>query len=110
MQVSVIIPVYNAENFVSQAVESCLMQPETGEIILVEDASPDKSLEVYEKLESKYRKVRLFRKNDRQNVGAGASPVRLVRCSGPCRWRMQSVPDCIRKCVAPVQLKGLHNY
>ena len=85
MQVSVIIPVYNAEKFVAQAVESCLMQPETGEVILVEDASPDKSLAVCEKLESKYRKVRLFRNNDRQNLGAGASRNRGIR-EATCKY------------------------
>ena len=35
MKVSVIIPVYNAADYVQQAVESALSQPETGEVILV---------------------------------------------------------------------------
>ena len=37
MQISVIIPVYNAAAYVTQAVESALEQPETAEVLLIED-------------------------------------------------------------------------
>jgi len=73
MKVSVIIPVYNAEKYVREAVESALNQPETGEIILVEDASPDNSLEVCQQLEKESSKVRVLRHEDGKNKGAGAS-------------------------------------
>lgn len=73
MQVSIIIPVYNAVDFVRQSVESALMQPETEEVILVEDGSPDNSLEVCKQLAVKYAKVHLFRHPDGGNYGAGAT-------------------------------------
>jgi glycosyltransferase involved in cell wall biosynthesis len=73
MLVSVIIPVYNAESYVRQAVESALAQPETGEVILIEDASPDDSLQVCQELVERYDKVKLFRHPDGKNHGAGAS-------------------------------------
>lgn len=73
MQVSVIIPVYNAEKYVREAVESALAQPETGEVILVEDASPDNALQVCKELEKEYSKVKLFQHPEGQNCGAGAS-------------------------------------
>jgi glycosyltransferase involved in cell wall biosynthesis len=73
MEVSVIIPVYRAAEFVKQAVESALMQPETAEIILVEDGSPDNSWEVCQKLAEANPKVQLFRHPDGKNHGAGAS-------------------------------------
>ncbi|HQC07658.1 MAG TPA: glycosyltransferase, partial [Kaistella chaponensis] len=41
MKISVITPVYNAEKYIAQAVESVLQFPEVWEIILVEDQSPD---------------------------------------------------------------------
>ena len=72
-QVSVIIPVYNAASFVTQAVESALSQPETAEVILVEDGSPDGSLEVCQELAEKYEKVRLLQHPGGVNKGAGAS-------------------------------------
>lgn len=73
MQVSVIIPVYNAEKFVRQAVESALALPETSEVILVEDCSTDGSLSVCQALEEEYPKVKLFCQPDGRNKGAGAS-------------------------------------
>ncbi|HQJ32779.1 MAG TPA: glycosyltransferase [Anaerolineaceae bacterium] len=73
MQISVIIPVYNAEDFVTLAVESALAQPETGEVILIEDGSPDNSLTICQELEEKYNKVRLLRHPHGRNKGAAAS-------------------------------------
>jgi len=71
--VSVIIPIYNAARFVTEAVESALAQPETAEVILIEDGSLDDSLAVCQTLAEKYDKVRLFRHPDGKNHGAGAS-------------------------------------
>lgn len=72
-QVSVIIPVYNAAAYVTQAVESALAQPETAEVLLIEDGSPDGALEVCEELAGKYDKVMLLRHPNGENCGAGAS-------------------------------------
>jgi len=73
MKISVIIPVYNAAQYVAQAVESSLSQPETAEIILVEDGSPDESLSVCAGLATQHEKVRLLRHPKGENRGAGAS-------------------------------------
>jgi len=73
MQISVIIPVYNAASFVTQAVESALSQPETAEVILIEDGSTDGSLQVCQKLAEKYEKVRLLQHPSGVNKGAGSS-------------------------------------
>lgn len=71
--ISVIIPVYNAEKFVAKAVESALQFPEVKEVLLIEDGSPDDALKVCKKLESQHRKVRLLQHPDKGNHGAGAS-------------------------------------
>lgn len=73
MQVSVLIPVYNAAEYVRQAVESALAQPEVAEVILVEDSSPDDSLAVCEELAAKYPVVHLHRHPNGKNRGAAAS-------------------------------------
>lgn len=73
MKISAIVPVYNAAMYVTQAVDSALSQPETGEVILVEDGSPDNSLEVCQQLAQKYEKVRLLQHPGGVNKGAGAS-------------------------------------
>ena len=73
MNVSVIIPVYNAERFIVSAVESALAQSETAEVILIEDNSPDNALEVCKGLEERHAKVRLLRHEGGVNRGAGES-------------------------------------
>lgn len=73
MNISVIIPVYNAERHLVLAVESALNQAETAEVILVEDKSPDNCLELCQQLEAKHSKVRLVRHADGGNHGAGVS-------------------------------------
>ena len=73
MEISVIIPVFNAASFVTQAVESALAQPETAEVILVEDGSPDSSLKVCQQLAQNYEKVKLLKHPGGVNKGAGAS-------------------------------------
>ncbi len=73
MKVSVITPVYNAAQFVTQSVESALEQPETAEVLLIEDNSTDNSLAVCEALAARYDKVRLLRHPNGENRGAGAS-------------------------------------
>jgi len=50
MEVSVVIPVYNAAKFLTQTVLSALEQSETSEVILIEDGSTDNSLQVCIKL------------------------------------------------------------
>lgn len=73
MAVSVIIPVYNAAPYVEQAVLSALEQPETGEVLLIEDGSPDGSLAVCQRLAQTHRKVRLLQHAGGGNRGAGAT-------------------------------------
>lgn len=74
MKISVITPVYNAEKYITQAVESALQFEEVYEVILVEDQSPDNALEVCKTLVAKYpERVRLYQHPDKGNHGAGAS-------------------------------------
>ncbi|MCX8533620.1 glycosyltransferase family 2 protein [Chryseobacterium luquanense] len=73
MKISVIIPVYNAEKFITQAVESALQFDDVFEVILVEDQSPDNALEVCKNLSVKFSRVKLFQHPDKKNHGAGAS-------------------------------------
>ncbi len=72
-QVSVIIPVYNAEKFVVKAVESAVNLKEVTEIILVEDASSDNSLTICQLLENRFEKVKLIQHTDKANHGEAAS-------------------------------------
>ena len=73
MNISVIIPVYNAAAFLEKAVHSALQFEEVKEIILVEDRSTDDSLTLCKKLSSENSKIKLFQHSDLGNHGAGAS-------------------------------------
>lgn len=73
MKISIVIPVFNAAPYVTQAIESALAQPETAEVILVEDGSTDDSLAVCEQLAAKYDRVHLYQHPGGNNFGEGAS-------------------------------------
>ena len=73
MQVSVVIPVYNAEKYLVKAVESALSQKYVHELILVEDNSPDKCLELCRRLERSNSKVKVIRHPGGENLGAAES-------------------------------------
>ncbi|MET3535531.1 glycosyltransferase family 2 protein [Chryseobacterium limigenitum] len=73
MQISVIIPVYNASEFLEKAVDSALQFDEVQEIVLVEDKSTDNSLEICQKLVVKNSKIKLYQHPDKGNHGAGAT-------------------------------------
>lgn len=73
MKVSVIIPVYNAEEYLQETINSVISLSETGEVILVEDGSKDDSFRLCEKLANKHKKIKLFTHEKRQNKGASAS-------------------------------------
>ena len=73
LNISVIIPVYNAAAFLSKAVESALQFEEVKEILLIEDCSTDDSLKVCQELTSEHSRVQLFQHPDKGNHGAGAT-------------------------------------
>lgn len=73
MKISVITPVYNAEKYITQAVESALQFEEVYEVILIEDKSPDNALQICKELTEKYDRVKLYQHPDKGNHGAGAT-------------------------------------
>lgn len=73
MNISVIIPVYNAVNFIEKAVNSALLHDEVKEVILVEDGGADGALETCRKLAANNSKIKLFQHKNGVNKGAGAS-------------------------------------
>jgi len=61
--VSIVIPCYRGEKYLAQAIESCLAQtyPEL-EVIVVDDASPDRCAEIAQNYSQKDTRVRLIRR------------------------------------------------
>ena len=71
--VTVVIPVYKADKFIHRAVENILIQPEVTELILMEDGSPDNSLEICRALEKKHSIIKVFQHEGGVNRGAAAT-------------------------------------
>jgi len=71
--ISVIIPVYQAEKFIEEAVKSCAFFDEVGEVLLIEDGSTDGSLNECQRIVQYIEKVKLFCHKDNENRGPSAS-------------------------------------
>lgn len=71
MKFSVIIPVYNCENYISRCVSSVIEQVYTNfEIILVDDGSTDKSLEICEHWAKLDKRIKVIKQ---KNQGPGVA-------------------------------------
>jgi len=73
MEVSVIVPVYNAAPWLADTVSSIVNQEYVHEVILSEDGSSDNSLAVCSTLAEANPKIKMVRHSDGRNHGAGAS-------------------------------------
>lgn len=65
--VSVVMPIYNAEKYLTQAIESILSQTlENFELILINDASTDKTLQIIRKYKKRDNRIRII--NNKKNL------------------------------------------
>lgn len=71
-EISIIVPVYRAEQYLTRCVDSLLAQTFTDfELLLIDDASPDKSGELCDILAKKDSRIRVLHKQT--NAGASAA-------------------------------------
>ncbi len=79
-KISIIMPAFNAENYVFCAVQSCLEQTyENWELIIVDDCSTDSTIKEIQKFNDS--RIRLYKLD--QNSGPGmARNIGLEKCSG----------------------------
>ena len=71
-KISVIIPVYNAEKYIRETLNSIIDQSyKNWEIILVENGSEDKSPDIIREYEKKYPEIRMIK-----GPGKGPGPAR----------------------------------
>lgn len=73
MKITVIIPVYNAEDLLEKAILSSLQFSEVKEILVVDDGSTDKSFSISKNLEKEYPVIRTLQHPDKKNHGDSAS-------------------------------------
>ena len=81
MKLSIIIPVYNTEQYIEQCIESVLnIKGTENEIIIVNDGSTDRTPEILEKYEKNYSHIKIF---TQENQGASMARNRGIKeCTG----------------------------
>ncbi len=73
MNVSIIIPTYNeAQNIklLIPQIEKTILKRYTGEIIVVDDSSPDGTSEVAQQLNKRYKNIRVILRTKKEGIGA----------------------------------------
>ena len=84
--VSVIIPIYNMESFLAETLQSVLASTYPHfEVILVDDGSTDKSVDIAQSFVDNDQRVHLFRQEN----------------AGPCRARNRAVKESKGKYIFP---------
>ncbi len=73
MNISVIIPVYNAAAYIEKAVSSALFHKEVKEVVLVNDGSTDNSLEIIKQLQKTDNRIKIYHHENSSNKGRSAS-------------------------------------
>tara|TARA_R110002111_G_C5951146_1_gene368584 strand:- start:1 stop:951 length:951 start_codon:yes stop_codon:yes gene_type:complete len=71
--VSVIIPVYNGEQFIKKAIISAVNQPEVAEVIVINDGSTDNTQNIIKKLQLTNSKIKFYQHKNNENKGRSAS-------------------------------------
>jgi glycosyltransferase involved in cell wall biosynthesis len=73
MNISVIIPVYNAAAYIEKAVTSALFHNEVKEVVVVNDGSTDDSLVILQKLQQSDDRIKIYHHENNSNKGRSAS-------------------------------------
>ena len=86
--ISIIVPMYKAEAFLPRCIESILAQDMAElELILVDDASPDRCLEIAREYAARDGRIRVLRAD-----GSGAGVARNVGLDSPPAGAMSASP------------------
>ena len=84
-KISVIVPVYKAENYLHRCVDSLLAQTfQDFEILLIDDGSPDRSGEICDECARKDKRVRVFHKENGGVTSARSLGVNKCECKYVC--------------------------
>lgn len=109
MKLSIIIPMYNVELYIERCLKSCLKQDipyEDYEIIVVNDGSPDGSLQIAERIASQNKNIKII---SQQNGGlSDARNTGLAVAKGEYVWFIDS-DDWIKENCLGKLLEQLYN-
>ena len=104
-KVSIIVPVYNVEKFLSRCVDSILIQTyQNWELILVDDGSPDSSPEICDEYAQKDSRITVIHQ---ENSGANRAREAGVKASNACDYITFVDSD---DTLPPTALQTLHSF
>jgi len=87
MKLSIIVPVYNLENYIGPCLESLVNIPLSSyeyEVFVIDDGSKDKSVEIIKDFANKYDQIKLIKQH---NIGVGAARNHgLKKATGDYIW------------------------
>lgn len=102
---SILLPVYRVEPYLLACAESILCQADEGvELVFVDDASPDGSAALIERLQARDARVRLLRQERNQGVSAARNRL-LDAARGDYLWFVD--PDDLMEAGAIARLRNL---
>ncbi len=112
MKLSIIIPVYNLEEYIEETLQSCLDQDislEEYEIICVNDGSKDHSADVIQKYCNQYPNVRLY---TQENAGVSAARNKGIQLAqGDYIWFVDGddfiAKNCLSSLMSTVELNNV---
>lgn len=108
--VSVIIPVYNVENYLKECLDSVLNQTYKNiEVIVINDGSTDKSLHILEDYSSKFNNIKII---DQENSGQSVARNKgLENAKGKYIYFLDSddyiLPDTLKKLIKKLEMNNL---
>lgn len=109
MLLSIIIPAYNADQYIKRCVESCENQNISGnqyELVIVDDGSLDNTLMIAKKLAKRYENIKVF---TQKNQGtASARNYGMTKAIGQYFWFIDA-DDYLEKDTFPEIYKGIDN-
>lgn len=110
IKLSLIIPVYNVEKYLERCLESCVRQDlpsDEFEIIIINDGTQDKSLDIAEWFKNKYENIKIY---SQENQGLSAARNKgLSLAQGEYVWFIDSDDWIKENCIAEVVNKCYSN-
>jgi glycosyltransferase involved in cell wall biosynthesis len=104
-KISIVLPVYNGEKYLSEAIESVIKQTFSDwELILVDDGSSDKTIDIFEYYEKKDRRIRVIK-----NAGNIGLPESLNRGFAEARGEYFTWTSC-DNCYKENALSEMHTF
>lgn len=71
--ISVIIPVFNSQDFISKSIDSALMQPQVTEVVVIDDGSTDESVSIILNMQKGDNRIKFYQHHDKKNHGRSVS-------------------------------------